>query len=162
MTSTKETRMRSSLPGGVCQAPIKHRLPPRSVYADARREAEKHKWLESERKGCDVGQQAIEDWYRQFWSKYCRARRLEHLAGEQQWVEFAEHEFGRMFQSILDGNVLLQDLIERFEDGWENLHFTVWVHDQRKSRQEIDEIIGLLEIININITRLDPRQPNHS
>lgn len=151
--------MLSSLPGAVRKAPVKHGVVPKSVYDGAHLEAEKHKWIESKKAGRDLGQKAIEDWYRQFWARYCRARRLEHLAGEQQWVEFAEHEFGRMYQSIVDGNVLLEELIARFEDGWENLRFTVWVHDQRKSRQEIDEILDLLEIININITRLDPRQP---
>ena len=149
--------MRSSLPGAVCKAPIKHSSPPRSVYTDAHHEAEKHKWIESKKAGRDLGLQAIEDWYRQFWGRYCRARRLEHLSGEQQWVEFAEHEFGQMYQSIVDGNAVLSHLIERFEAGWENLQFTFWVQDAKKSREEINEILGLLEIININITRLEPR-----
>lgn len=150
--------MRSSLPGAVGTAPVRQNLIPKSVREDARRQAEIHKWIESEKKGHDLGEKAIEDWYRKFWGKYCRARRLEHLVGEQQWVEFAEHEFGRMYQSILDGNEVLKDLIERFENGWENLDFMVWVHDERMSRQRIEEILGWLEIVNINITRLDPRQ----
>lgn len=141
--------MLTSFPGAV------RKTPPKSVHVDARREAEKHKWIESERNGRDLGQQAIEDWYRKFWGRYCRARRLEHLSGEQLWVEFAEHEFGRMYELLMSGNVVLQELITRFEDGWENLRFTVWVQDTGKSRDEIDVIINLLEIINVNISRLD-------
>lgn len=149
--------MLASFPGAVGKAPVNQSLPARSVYVDARREAEKHKWLESEKRGHDVGHQAIEDWYRQFWGRYCRARRLEHLSGEQQWTEFADHEFGRMFELLMSGDILLSELIQRFEQGWENLHFMTWVHEQKKSRDEINEVIYLLEMININITRLEPR-----
>lgn len=149
--------MRSPLPGAVCRRPIQRGLIAKSVYVDAYQEAEKHKWIESKHAGHDLGQPAIEDWYRRFWAKYCRARRLEHLTGEQQWVEFAEQEFGRMYDLIMAGNPQLDELIARIEQGWENLHFTVWVHKTQKSRQEIDGILGLLEIININIARLEPR-----
>lgn len=149
--------MRSPLPGGACRRPITRGSIARSVYLDARQEAEKHKWIESKHAGRDLGQPAIEDWYRKFWGKYCRARRLEHLSGEQQWVEFAEQEFGRMYDLIMAGNSQLDELIARFEEGWENLHFMVWVHNEEKLRQEIDGIIELLEIININIARLEPR-----
>ncbi len=134
--------------------------PLRSIHADARDEADKHKWIESERIGRDLGHQAIEEWYRRFWNKYCRARRLEHLTGAQQFIEFADHEFGRlqeMYEMVMSGNELLQELIVQFENGWENLQFMTWVHKEQKSRDEIEEILLLLEIININLTRLEPR-----
>lgn len=150
--------MRSPLPGGACRRPIQRGLIPKSVYDDAHREAEKHKWIESKHAGCDLGQSAIEDWYRKFWKKYCRARRIEHLSGEQQWLEFDEREFGQMYEMIQAGNPQLDDLIHRIEDGWENLQFMLWMHQERKTREEIDGIIDLLEIININIARLDRNQ----
>ncbi len=150
--------MTESSPSAVCNPPNVDPSSLRSVYEDARREAEKHKWLESEKNGCDLGDQAIEDWYRQFWNKYCRVRRLEHLSGEQQWAEFASEEFGRMYELLLSGDELLEDLIVRFEHGWENLRFTNWVHECEMSRPKIERILELLEIININIARLDRRQ----
>lgn len=149
--------MLSSFPGSVGSPPGQPPLIPRSVYLDACREAEIHKWIESKKAGRDLGEQAIEDWYRQFWGKYCRARRLEHLSGEQQWTEFKQEEFGQMYQLLVSGDVLLGELIERFEQGWENLHFMTWVHREQKTRDEIQEVIYLLEMININITRLEPR-----
>lgn len=149
--------MTESSPGILCDAPSDRASFARSLHDAAWREAQKHKWLESEKNGFDVGHQAIEDWYQQFWAKYCRSRRLEHLAGEQQWAEFAEHEFGRMYELLLSGDKVLEDLIDRFEQGWENLHFTEWCHKCEKSRDEINGILKLLEIININIARLEPR-----
>ena len=137
-------------PTATCEEPI-------SVYDQAREEAEKHKWLESEKHGCDQGPEAIEDWYRQFWGRYCRTRRLEHLAGKRQWAEFADHEFGQMYELLQSGNKLLHELIHRFEQGWENLQFAVWLHESDKPREQIEHILGLLEIFNINIARLEPR-----
>ena len=155
--------MLSQFPGAVRKRPVTKSSIPRSVHVDARAEAEKHKWIVSEQLGRDAGHQAIEDWYRQFWNKYCRARRLEHLAGEQQWTEFKEEEFGRMYDLLMSGNAVLLELIARFEFGWENLDFITWVHEEEKSRTEIDGIIDLLAMININITRMDPREhPHHT
>lgn len=158
--------MLSHFPLALGMASAKLQRPPRSIHADARDEADKHKWIESERIGRDLGHQAIEEWYRRFWSKYCRARRLEHLIGVQQFIEFADHEFGRleeMYQMVMSGNEQLKDLIAKFENGWENLQFMTWVHKEHMNCDEIKEIILLLEIININLTRLEPRlhPPHH-
>lgn len=150
--------MTESSPTAVCECQADQSPAAQSVYEAARREAEIYKWLESEKRGHDVGEKAIEDWYRRFWNKYCRSRRVEHLAGEQQWVEFAVHEFGCMYAMLTAGDRVLEDLIDRFERGWENLDFAEWVHDEQKSRGQIEEIIYLLEMININIARLDRRQ----
>ena len=150
--------MTESSPTAVCQPPADETEQACSVYEHARREAEKHKWLESEKSGRDLGDQAIEDWYRQFWHDYCRSRRLEHLAGEQQWAEFASDEFGRMYELLVSGDELLEDLLARFGRGWENLCFAKWMHECNMPRPKIERILELLEIININLTRLDRRQ----
>jgi hypothetical protein len=149
--------VRSPFPGAVGTTISGYPLPPKSVYADARCEAEKHKWIESERLGRDLGQKAIEDWYCNFWGRFCRACRLEHLFGAQKWVEFAEDEFGRIRPFLTPGPSPLYQLIERFEQGWENLHFMLWVHESCQSRDEIERIIDLLAIMDINIARLEPR-----
>ena len=130
---------------------------PKSIHDEAQAEADKYKWLESEKQGYDLGPQAIEDWYQQFWAKYCRTRRLEHIAGEQHWKEFADHEFGQMYEKIVAGNEVLEELIKKIEAGKENLDLLIDMHNSNKTREEIEEILELLEIININIARLEPR-----
>lgn len=146
--------MRSPLPGGVCH-PSKHNLaPPKSVYLSAQDEADRHKWIESQKRGCNLGRQALEDWYQRFWRNYCVAKRLEHLIGHQRWTEFADHEFGQMYQHLVSGNDLLARILEKIEVGWENLDIINWGHAERLS---MDEMLPLLEMININIARLEPR-----
>ena len=61
-----------------------------SLYAEAVKEAERHKWIESQKHGRDLGQAAIRDWYRNYWNRFCRWRRMEHLQGTRRWREFGE------------------------------------------------------------------------
>lgn len=45
-----------------------------SVYADSEIEAQRHKWIESERAQRDLGEAAIRQWVREHWNGYLRAR----------------------------------------------------------------------------------------
>ena len=74
---------------------------PASIYDDALREAQRHKWIESQKQGRDLGEQAIRDWFRKHWRSYCRHRRVEHLRGRQRWAEFDDDAFGRVNALIL-------------------------------------------------------------
>src|SRR3954453_3202788 len=56
-----------------------------SIYEDCEREADRFKWIESEKAGRDLGEHAIRHWVRQHWSGYLRARWLEHLQGKTFW-----------------------------------------------------------------------------
>ncbi len=47
-----------------------------------RREAERHKWIESEKAGADLGENAIRQWVKCHWWGYLRARWLEHLQAQ--------------------------------------------------------------------------------
>ena len=146
--------MRSPLPGGVCHPSKKNSSPPKSVYDSAQDEADRHKWIESQKRGCDLGRRALEDWYQRFWHNYCRAKRLEHLTGHQQWAEFADHEFGQMYQHLVSGNHLLARMLEKIEGGSENLDIILWAQDEQL---RMDDVLPLLEMVNINIARLEPR-----
>ena len=53
-----------------------------SLYCEAVTEAERHKWIESEKAGYDLGESAIEEWNRCHWWGWCRSKWLEHLKGE--------------------------------------------------------------------------------
>src|SRR5712671_3379360 len=50
-----------------------------SIYEDCQREADRFKWIESEKAGQDLGELAVRQWVKQHWCGYLRARWLEHL-----------------------------------------------------------------------------------
>ena len=41
-----------------------------SVYDEAIREADRHKWIESQKRGRDLGVQALRDWFHNYWKGY--------------------------------------------------------------------------------------------
>jgi hypothetical protein len=93
-----------------------------SLYDEALREADRFKWLESERRRHDVGAWALEEWTRRYWSTFLRSKRLEHLYGQRRYIEFEEDAFGRIDPDPHDP--ALQFLTRRFvEDRWENLNY---------------------------------------
>src|SRR5690606_22090768 len=47
-----------------------------SLYEEAHAEALRHKWIESQKHGRDLGDWAIRDWYRRYWRLYCRCCRV--------------------------------------------------------------------------------------
>jgi hypothetical protein len=127
--------------------------PPRSVYDAARAEAEKHKWIESQKHGCDLGDLALKDWFRTHWLPFCRSKRLEHVEGQQRWDEFAAHEFGQVSQLIVDGDLLLDRILDRMEHGYDNLEIINWA---LAWGLVMDRVIDLLMMIDINRARLEP------
>lgn len=127
--------------------------PCRSVYSEALAEAEKHKWIESQKHGRDLGDVALKDWFRKHWLPYCRCKRLEHVEGQQRWQEFAAHEFGQVYELILDGDLLLDRILDRMEHGFDNLEIINWAFDWNLPMRRVLE---LLEMIDINRARLEP------
>ena len=100
-----------------------------SLYDEARHEAERHKWIESERHGHDLGDYAIRQWYQQHWLKYCRMRRLEHLRGMRRWREFDDQAFGCLYTLIVRGDLLLDRILDRMDSGYENLCIINWAFE---------------------------------
>src|SRR6516165_4111811 len=64
-----------------------------SVYIDSELEALRFKWIESEKAGCDLGEEAIRKWVQKHWSGYLRSKWLEHLQGIRFWVELDSDDF---------------------------------------------------------------------
>src|SRR5438105_13420099 len=65
-----------------------------SVYTDCQQEALRYKWIESEKAGCDQGNDAMRRWFQQHCNGYLSARWLEHLQGSRFWVELDRADFG--------------------------------------------------------------------
>lgn len=127
----------------------------RSLYDAAIFEADRHKWLVSERRGYDCGYSAWREWWIRYWPRFCRYRRLEHLRGERNWREFEDDAFGRFYDAIIQGDLLVGLILDRVAEGWENLQFACWLNEWDLPRERAVEILAC---VNINSSaRLDPR-----
>jgi hypothetical protein len=126
-----------------------------SVYADCQQEALRYKWIESERAGCDQGQDALRRWFQQHWNGYLRARWLEHIQGKRFWVELDRGDFGILQHRFHEDKALLLDrILDRLKVGQENLNVINWAIEWSIPMQEVLEI---LQVLDINSRRLSYR-----
>jgi hypothetical protein len=127
-----------------------------SLYEEGLREAERHKWIESQKRGVDLGVQALSDWYCHYWPLFCRLKCLEHLSGSRIWIEFATEDFGLIGKLLVDGDLLLELILDRAHDGMENLDILVWAHEWGLPMKRV---IRILEQLNLNRAQLSPAAP---
>jgi len=125
-----------------------------SVYAESEQEALKYKWIESEKAGKDLGEDAIRRWVRQHWWGYLRARWLEHLQGKCFWVELDRGDFGLLQREFHDNTLLLDRILDRLKSGQENLDIILWA---LKWGLPITPVLQILEALDINSRRLAHR-----
>jgi hypothetical protein len=125
-----------------------------SVYEDCEREAERYKWIESEKAGYDLGEVAIRGWVKEHWSGYLRARWLEHLQGKTFWIELDRGDFGLLERAFQDRPLLLDRIIDRLKSGQENLNIILWAQDWRVP---MEDTLAILEALDINSRRLAHR-----
>ena len=129
-----------------------------SVQEEALREAEVHKWIESQKRGRDLGDWALTDWYAQYWPIFCRLKCLEHLAGIRSWSEFRPEDFGLIGKLIRDEDLLLEMILDRAYFGCENLDLVNW---GLQWGLPMKRLIYILEQLNLNQAQLDPEAPPH-
>lgn len=123
-----------------------------SVYEDCRVEADRFKWIESEKAGYDLGEAAIRRWVRDHWCGFLRARWLEHLQGRTFWVELDQgNDFGLLQRAFHGRELLLDRILDRLKTGQENLEVLLWAIDWGIPR---NEVIDILEALDINSRRL--------
>ncbi len=133
---------------------VNESLASHSLWELACREADAFKWLESERRGFDVGPIAHREWCRRFWGVFCRYRRVEHLLGTRRIREFDDASFGSLNDPAVLQRPVVRFVMERFVDeGWENLHFVFWSHRHGFALPELHEV---LSVIDVNSARFDP------
>ena len=132
--------------------PIDHPLiVPHSIYDDSASEAERFKWIESEKVGHDLGEEAIRSWVREHWWGYLRAKWVEHLQGRCFWVELDRGDFGLLKRIFQDQQELLDVILNRLKQGDENLGVIRWAID---SGIECEQVVNILEALDINSRRL--------
>ncbi len=128
-----------------------------SLYEEATQEAERHKWIESQKHGFDLGDHAIHEWYRVHWARYCRHKRMEHVRGHQLWREFETEKFGRLYSLLVQGDLLVDRVLDRVYEGYENLEILNWAIQWGL---EMNRVIEILSLVDVNRARLEPKPAN--
>jgi hypothetical protein len=127
-----------------------------SLYDEGLQEAERHKWIESQKCGKDLGDSALTDWYRRYWPIFCRLRCLEHLNGSRRFREFAAEDHGLLSKLFREEDLLLEMILDRAYAGAENFTLIMWAADWGLP---MDRVIGILEQLDLNRARLEPDCP---
>ncbi|MBX6316043.1 MAG: hypothetical protein IRY99_24490 [Isosphaeraceae bacterium] len=122
-----------------------------SVHELGWAEAERYKWIESEKAGHDLGEWAIRYWVRHHWNSFLRERWLEHLQGRAFWIELDHDDFGLLQRAFQDSE-LIDEIVERLKAGWENLNILCWAIDEDLP---MDEVLEILETLDINSRRIE-------
>jgi hypothetical protein len=122
-----------------------------SVHHHGEEEAKRHKWIESEKAGRDLGEWAIRCWVREHWNGFLRARWLEHLQGRTYWIELDHDDFGLLQREFRD-SLLIHEVVGRLKAGEENLDILVWAIEKRLP---MDEVLEILEALDINSRRIE-------
>ena len=118
---------------------------PQSVRERGALEAQRHKWIESEKAGRDLGETAIRWWVRQHWNGFLRERWIEHIQGRTFWIELDHDDFG-ILQRAFQGSSLIDEILRRIKSGQENLDIINWALDESLPMSEIFEILDALDI----------------
>lgn len=137
-----------------CSPPVP--APPRpsvrlSVHDSGAVEALRHKWIESEKAGRDLGEWAIRCWIREHWNGFLRDRWLEHLQGRNFWIELDHDDFG-LLQRAFQDSPLIDEILRQLKVGKENLDILNWAIDHELAMEEVLEI---LEALDINSRRIE-------
>src|SRR3954470_15633591 len=116
-----------------------------SVYVDSDREAERYKWIESEKAGRDLGEAAIRVWVKKHWWGYLRARWIEHLQGQRFWMELDQGDFGLLKHKFHENPLLLDRILDRIKAGQENLDIILWALEWGISLDDVRDVLSALD-----------------
>lgn len=126
----------------------------KSIFEEASREAHRHKWIESEKAGFDIGDGAIEDWHRLYWNKFVRERWIQHIRGEIYWRELDNNDFGIMKGEFMRSRPEASAIVDMLEKGGENLDIVQWAVG---AGQDMDTVLDILNKLDLNAHRLASR-----
>jgi hypothetical protein len=121
-----------------------------SLHQCGREEANRFKWIESEKAGHDLGENAIYLWIGKHWNGFLRHRWLEHLQGKTFWIELQNFDFG-LLQREFRNSPLIDPILERFKAGGENLDIIGWALEEN---YPMDEVRAILTTLDVNSSRI--------
>src|SRR6476620_7086848 len=110
--------MNTPLPGNDSMTPTADWVRPvvaKSLYQEVIEEENRHKWIESQKAGYDLGEGCIRDWVNRHWTGYLRARWVEHLQGKVFWVELDRGDFGLLQRDFIGQNELLDKILDQLK-----------------------------------------------
>lgn len=116
-----------------------------SVHEKCVEEAQKHKWIESEKAGRDLGDFAIKSWVRRHWNGFLRQKWIEHLEGKTFWIELDHDDFGLLNRGFSE-SPLLPVIVQKIKAGEENLNIIVWAIDCRHPMRDVMHILYTLDM----------------
>lgn len=123
----------------------------RDLIAEAWQEAERHRWIESKKRGYDVGESAYREWFRCYWRIFCRRKWLQHLEGEICWSTFSMHRFG-VLRTISRQERVFRCLRQLAYCGAENLDILFLTAANSKLPRE--DVLTVLRDLDVNESRL--------
>ncbi len=124
-----------------------------SLTAHAICAMDRHKWIESEKAGRDLGEGVHKDWIDRFWKGWTRSKLMEHLYGWRCWGAFEEEDFALLTRATVDYHVpraVLLAVAGILGEGGENLDVIAWA---QAGNHDLDQILWLLDRIDINAKR---------
>ncbi len=126
----------------------------KSVHRECIEEENKHKWIESEKAGYDLGEACVRRWVKEHWRGYLRAKWVEHLQGKCFWVELDRGDFGLLQRKFQAQAALLDLILNQLAAGKENLDVLDWAVANKIATDAVGEI---LEALDVNSQRLEHR-----
>ena len=112
-----------------------------SLHAEGDSEAKRHRWLESEKAKCDLGERAIMDWVQRHWTGFCRAK----------WLELPGEYSGLLPRRFPDNHAVLSAVLDQLMAGKENLDILNWAMDTNQPRDLVFEILMALDVNSIRL-----------
>lgn len=130
-----------------------------SIFDAASTEAYRHKWLESEKAGYDMGDSAIEDWHKRYWHAFLRERWVQHIKGVAFWRELDNGDFNIMNTEFADCKPEADAILARIEQGAENLDIIQWAVEENCN---MDVVLRILSRLDLNAHRIAARSNDSS
>jgi hypothetical protein len=116
-----------------------------SLHQCGEEEALRHKWIESEKAGRDLGEMAIRMWIGQHWRGFLRHRWLEHLQGKTFWIELDHQDFG-LLRTAFQASPLIDPIVDHLKHGRENLDIIQWALINQVPMNDVHEILLALDV----------------